>query len=131
MTGPGEGDRHYLTYVSDSHGFQPATGLNPGTNTISIAATSGIETGDPLLYQTDPGVQNTQVIERQDGFTNEGLTSSFDATGTVNYGQPVLEPATYVLTVPNHGWQTGDSVVYSVSDKNGESSLPILVGRRQ
>ena len=73
-------------------------------------------------------MQNTQVIERQDGFTNEGLTSSFDATGTVNYGQPVLEPATYVLTVPNHGWQTGDSVVYSVSDKNGESSLPILVG---
>ena len=128
LTGPGEGDRHYLTYVSDSHGFQPATGLNPGTNTISIAATSGIETGDSLLYQTDPGVQNTRIIERHYGFTNEGLTSSFDATGTVNYGQPVLEPATYVLTVPNHGWQTGDSVVYSVSDKNGESSLPILVG---
>ncbi|MEO2019484.1 MAG: hypothetical protein ABGZ53_34545, partial [Fuerstiella sp.] len=128
LTGPGEGTQHSFDYVSESRSFLPATDLDDEANTISII-TSGVETGDPLLYQTDPNIQTPPlVIERNYGFTPEGITSSFDATGTVSFDQAVLDPTVFVLTIPHHGWQTEDSVVYSVADENGETSLPILVG---
>ena len=127
LTGPGEGTHHSFDYVSESRSFLPATDLDDEANTISII-TSGVETGDPLLYQTGPNIPPPLVIERNYGFTPEGITSSFDATGTVSFDQAVLDPTVFVLTIPHHGWQTEDSVVYSVADENGETSLPILVG---
>ncbi|MEO2016951.1 MAG: hypothetical protein ABGZ53_21560, partial [Fuerstiella sp.] len=118
FTGFGQGASHFFSYVSESRSFSPANDLDEQTNEIQID-TRDISTGDPLLYEIDPTIQNTQVIERNYGFDPEGVTNSFDANGSVDFGQPVLDSSTYVLTIPNHGWETGEGVIYSTRDENG------------
>ncbi|MGB0600414.1 MAG: hypothetical protein ACPGLY_27370, partial [Rubripirellula sp.] len=127
MTGPGVGTRHFLTYVSDHKEFSPYTDLDAQTGVIQMD-TTGIQTGDPLLYNPDTSIQFTRLIDRNALFNADGNSIDFDAPGTINLGQPVLDPSVFVMTIPEHGFQSGDRVRYSTSNQDGEPSAAILVG---
>lgn len=127
LTGPGTGTRHFLTYVAESHEFSPSLDLNAETGVIQMD-TSSISTGDPLLYGLDPTIESTKLIDRSAVFNANDASIAFDATGSLDNGQAVLDPTVFVLMIPNHGFVHGETVRYSTQNQLGESSSPILVG---
>ncbi|MGB0600421.1 MAG: hypothetical protein ACPGLY_27405, partial [Rubripirellula sp.] len=123
----GIGSQHYFTYLTDSRSFSPYTDLDSQANSITLD-TSGINTGDPLYYRVDPEVSSPVNLDRHYGFNADGLELKFDATGTLDFDQPVIDPTNLTITVPNHGWDTGQPLIYLSSDEQGIESAPILLG---
>ncbi|MEO2197158.1 MAG: hypothetical protein ABGY72_13840, partial [bacterium] len=112
LSGPGLGDEHYFVYELESRDFRPAVDLDAASNTITVN-TSGIETGDSLVYRSDPKIQSTQELSRSYGFLPEGISRELDPTGTIDFGEAVLDFAVGTLTIPNHGLLSGERVIYS------------------
>ncbi|MCP4175774.1 MAG: hypothetical protein GY758_33940, partial [Fuerstiella sp.] len=128
FTNSGEGHEHYFVYETDAMPFQPDMAVNETTNTIDVL-TTGIETGDALVYRPDPDIQTERGISRNYGFVPDGVTNLFDPTGTIDFGEPVLDPSVYTLTIENHGWSRGEQVAYdpgslSPMELSDGSSLP-------
>ncbi|MCP4888787.1 MAG: hypothetical protein GY904_19505, partial [Planctomycetaceae bacterium] len=127
MTGPGVGTRHFLSYVSEHKEFSPYTDLDSETGVIHMD-TTGIQTGDPLLYDPDPSIEFKRLIDRTAVFNADGRSIDFDAPGTIDFGQPVLDSSVFVMTIPDHGFEHGERVRYSTANQDGEDSAAILVG---
>ena len=128
FTNSGEGHEHYFVHETDAMPFQPDMAVNETTNTIDVD-TTGIETGDALVYRPDPDIQTERGISRNYGFVPDGVTNLFDPTGTIDFGEPVLDPSVYTLTIENHGWSMGEQVAYdpgslSPMELSDGSSLP-------
>ena len=127
LTDLGVGSEHYFTYLSESRSFSPYADLNEVSNSIEVD-TTGINTGDPLLYRVDPELSSLVAMDRQYGFSVDESELLFDANGTINFNQTVIDPNSFTIALPDHGWNSGDRVTYYPSDVNEVSSSPIFLG---
>ncbi len=114
LTTAGVGNAHILSFETDARSFMPATGLNAAQNTISIS-TNGISTGDPLVYRTDPNQQRERTISRSATFDPSARVNTFDPTGTVDFGESVVNLATSTISLLDHGLSTADEVTYETN----------------